>query len=71
MKPKILSIDDELLRNIEGLLRSAYEDLAEVDPADERSKVKLKRGKEDVTNAIKLISVVPWEDNQTMWENKK
>lgn len=71
MESKILLIDSHLRRTVEEFLRSAYEDLAEVKGVDEKSVGKVKRAKEDLADAIKLISVVPWKDNQTMWEEDK
>lgn len=71
MESKILLIDSKLRQTVEEFLRSAYEDLAEVKGVDEKSVGKVKRAKEDLADAIKLISVVPWKDNQTMWEEDK
>ena len=65
-KPKILLIDAELATAIHTLLISAYEDLAEVNPRDGRSKVELKNGMKDVASAMKLMSCVSWKSNQEM-----
>jgi hypothetical protein len=64
MEKKYLVVPAQLVESVRALFISGYEDLAEVDPADERSKVKLKRGREELMEAMGLLSFCSSERGQ-------